>query len=152
MITLLQGTQNLPQQPEMKPTYEQSTQNVPQQYASTFMCGTEAVSTGKLMRVEVFPLFSSISNFLQFLIVGLREEPLIRTLPSSLSSPGFSSKLNRDSFKRSQALFYVGIKTICENQNSLNAMSCLNNADWIRRKVACMLFISLARHHSIEAA
>ena len=38
------------------------------------------------MRVEMFPLFSSISNFLKFLIVGLRREPLIRTLPPSCSS------------------------------------------------------------------
>jgi len=51
------------------------------------MCGTVAVSTGlsSLMRVEMFPLFSSISNFLNFLIVGLREEPLIRTLQSILN-------------------------------------------------------------------
>ena len=34
----------------------------------------------------MFPLFSSISNFLKFLIVGLRREPLIRTLPPSCSS------------------------------------------------------------------
>ena len=86
------------------------------------MRGTVAVSRGKLMRVEMFPLFSSISNFLHFLIVGLREEPLIRTLPSSLSSSDFSSKLNRDSL--SVHRFYVYIKTIYENQNSPNAMSC----------------------------
>ena len=77
----------------MKPVYQRLAMhcNLPK------MEHSRAVSTAKLMRVEMFPLFSSISNFLQFLIAGRREEPLIRTLPSAFSSSDISSKLNSNS-------------------------------------------------------
>ena len=75
-------TRNLTINPEIKVIYQPQCpvicpQNI-QQYSSC--------QHTQLMRVEMFPLFSSISNFLKFLIVGLRREPLIRTLPPSCSS------------------------------------------------------------------
>ena len=92
---------------------------------------SRAVSTAKLMRVEMFPLFSSISNFLQFLIAGRREEPLIRTLPSAFSSSDISSKLNSNS----------------------ECVAC-SNVDWIsiERLFVCFQSQTWDWLHSIEAA